>query len=105
MRDVGDEALDDGRRLLVALLLGELREAREVGEGDRDAHVAELDPGRAEVLLHVPDHVALHEVAQEAAVDELHHRLGERQQLRGQLVDLLGDLDAGDAVADSGSCT
>ena len=61
-----DEALDDVERLLVALLLGQPRVAREVGEGDRDPQAAEL--ARPSTLgLEVADDVLLDEVPQAAA--------------------------------------
>ena len=45
------------------------------------------------------DHVLADEVLQRALVDAVHDRRGEREQLRGEALHLLGDLEAGDAVA------
>ena len=97
-----DEALDRVERLLLALLLRQPRIAREVREGDGDAQAAEIELVLPEVGLHVPDHVLLDEVGQEALVDVIHHRRGQRQQLAGQRLHLLGHLQAADAVAHEG---
>ena len=64
-----DELLDQVERLGLALLLGELHEADEVGERDRDVDLAQhLAAARFEVLLHARDQRLLDEVAQVAAV-------------------------------------
>ena len=98
-----DEALDGADRLLLADLLGEARVAGEVRERDRDAQAAEVDVTLvAEVGLHVPDDVLLHEVLEEALMDVVHHRRGERQQLAREPFHLLGHLEAGNPVAHQG---
>jgi hypothetical protein len=48
----------------------------------------------------VPDHVLLDEVLEEALVQVVHDRRGERQQLGREALHLLGHLEAGHAVAD-----
>ena len=93
-----DEALDVRERLLLARLLGEARVAGEVGEGDRDAHAAEVLVLR-QLDLHVADHVLLDEVLQEALVDVVHDRRGQRQQVAREVLHLLGHLQPGHAVA------
>ncbi len=92
-----DEALDHVERLLLARLLGQPRVAREVGEGDRHAQAAEL-VARA-VELEVPDHVLADEVLQHALVHAVHDRRGQREQVRGHALHLLGDLEPRHAVA------
>ena len=93
-----DEALDVRERLLLALLLGEARVAREVGERDRHLDAAQLRVV-LEVHLHVADHVLLHEVLEIALVDVVHDRRRQRQQIAGEVLHLLGHLQARDAVA------
>jgi hypothetical protein len=55
-----------------------------------------------EVVLEVADDVLLDEVGEEAAVHVVHDRRGEREQRPRQCLELLGDLEAGDAVAQQG---
>ena len=95
-----DEALDEVDRLLLPRLLGQPRVAGEVGEGDRDAQAAEVELVVGVVGLHVADDVLLDEVLQEALVDVVHDRRGQRQQVARQALHLLGHLEAGHAVAD-----
>ena len=95
-----DEPLDRADRLLVAPLDGQARVAGEVGEGDRHAQAPLLGGARlVEVGLHVADHVLLDEVREEAAVQVVHERRRERQHLAREALHLLGDLDAGHALA------
>ena len=98
--DVLDEALDGVDRLLLARLLGQARVAGQVGEGDRHAQAAR---GRAAASSRsasmCPIDVLLDEVRQEALVHVVHDRRGERQQLAGELLHLLGHLQPGHAVA------
>ena len=47
----------------------------------------------------MPDHVLLHEVLEEALVDVVHQRRGERQQVAREPLHLLGHLEAGHALA------
>ena len=90
-----DEALDRGQRLLLARLLGHARVAGEVGERDRHAQAPEVERFVLEVGLHVADDVLLDEVLQEALVEVVHDRRGQRQQLAGQALHLLGHLEPG----------
>ena len=84
----------EGERLLLALLLGEAGVAGEVGERDRHAHAAEVELLVVQVDLHVADHVLLDEVLEEALVDVVHQRRGERQQVAREALHLLGHLEA-----------
>ena len=52
-----------------------------------------------------PDHVLLDEVLEEAAVDVVHDRRGERQQVAREVLHLLGHLRPGTPSRMSGSCT
>ena len=99
LRDRLDEALDERQRLLLALLLGESRVAGEVAERERHPHAAELSVLVAEVHLHVPHHVLLHEVLEKAAVDEVHDRRGKRQEVAREVLHLLRHLESGHALA------
>jgi len=94
------ETLHVRERLLLALLLGEARVPGQVAEGDGHAHAAEV--AALQVDLHVPDHVLLHEVLEEALVDVVHDRRGQRQQVPGQGLHLLGHLQAGHPLAHQG---
>ena len=97
--DLLDEPLDGAHRLLVAELLGQARVARQVGERDRHAQPAEIQPPVAQVGLHVADDVLLDEVLQEPAVGVVHDRRGQRQDLAREALHLLRHLPARDAVA------
>ena len=103
--DVLDEALDGVDRLLLALLLGQARVAGEVGEGDRDPQAPEVERRALEVGLHVADDVLLDEVREEALMDAVHDRRGQRQQLARQLLHLLAHLHPGTPSRISGSWT
>ena len=46
-----------------------------------------------------PDHVLLDEVLEEAPVDVVHDRRGEREQVAREVLHLLGHLQAGHALA------
>ena len=101
-----DEALDDVDRLLLPRLLGQPRVAGEVGEGDRHAQAAEVEVAvGVDLELHVADHVLLDEVLQEALVDAVHDRRGERQQVAREPLHLLRHLEAGTPSRISGSWT
>ena len=96
-----DEALDDVDRLLLPRLLGQARVAGEVGERDRHPQAAEVEPvAGVDLELHVADDVLVEEVLQEALVDVVHDRRGERQQLAREPLHLLGHLEVRHAVVD-----
>jgi hypothetical protein len=63
--------------------------------------IGDAQPPEVEVSLrlHVADDVLLDEVAQQAPVQPVHHRRGERQQVGGEVLHLLRHLQPGHAVA------
>jgi hypothetical protein len=93
-----DEPLHRADGLLLPLLLGQPRVSGEVGERDRHAQAPEIEIGPGEVDLHVPDDVLLDEVVQEAPVDVVHDRRGQRHELPGEALHLLGHLEPGPPV-------
>jgi len=97
--DGGLEALDEVDRLLLPGLLGQPRVAREVDEGDRDAHAPQVEQ-LVRISLEMADDVLLDEVLQEGLVQVVHDRRRQRQRLAREPLHLLGHLEAGDAVAD-----
>ena len=96
-----DEALDDVDRLVLPRLLGQARVAGEVGEGDRHPQAAEVEVAvGVDLELHVADHVLVEEVLQEALVDAIHDRRGEREQVAREPLHLLRHLEVVDALVD-----
>ena len=93
------EALDRGEGLGVALFGGEPREAAQVDEAERYPDMVELGLAR-ELILHVADHVLLHEVSDVSVVEVLEQGNGGRRRGFDQLVQLLGHLHRAQPVAD-----
>ena len=86
---------------LLPRLLGQARVAGEVGEGDRHPQAAEVEVAvGVDLELHVADHVLVEEVLQEALVDAIHDRRGEREQVAREALHLLRHLEVVDALVD-----
>ncbi len=93
------EPLDRAERRLVAALDRQARIAGEIGERDRHPQAALLERVVAEIGLHVADHVLLDELREQTAVEVVHERRREREDLAREPLHLLGDLHARDARA------
>ena len=71
--DQCDEPVDRVDRHQLALLLGQLRIAGEVGERDGDLQPPDLAVVVLDVSLHVPDHVTVNQLGQQPPVEEVDH--------------------------------